>query len=524
MTLFDINGGEFDFKAHKPAQAFAALGPTESLADGIWHARSSTVSIGTLLHFAEQAGANFDQWKRQIPSLPVAPLGQRKPLHGGVYGPDEALELLNSHYLVGRTDQYVGIFRMEETGALVFTPPDQFKLDLANVFVQIAGSDKRIPGEKFWKEHARRHQRRIVFKPGSPTAPDEFNLWRGFSVVPRKGWQKQRRLLRHILEIICRRDKAKFRYLIQWLAWAVQNPDKHPETVIVLKSRKEGTGKSTLGVVMLKIFGPHGALIDDKERLLNRFNDWLEKVSFVLAEEVLWAGDRRAADKLKSMITGGIIPMERKNGSTWQSPNRLHTIMTTNHDHAVAAGVGNRCYIVYDISDERASDKAWFDPLYRDLDDGGVSEFLHFLQNLRLGGWHTREILKTEEATEQQRMSADSVSQWSRACINADAVVGLTNGLTHDLGTWVPSDDLRAGYAGYCRQHSLHAANEEVFGKACAELFGTRKRATPKRSAGSAVAPVLGSGPRSRPRRPWGYNVPTGKKWQEKLDWRLGIK
>ena len=71
----------------------------------------------------------------------------------------------------------------------------------------------------------------------------------------------------------------------------VQNPDKHAGVMIVLQSRKQGTGKSTLGKVMLDIFGQHGALIDDKDRLLGRFNDFLETICFVLAEEMLFAGD-----------------------------------------------------------------------------------------------------------------------------------------------------------------------------------------------------------------------------------------
>ena len=92
----------------------------------------------------------------------------------------------------------------------------------------------------------------------------------------------------------------------------MQNPDKHSDVVIVLKSRKQGTGKSTLGVVMLKIFGPHGALVDDKDRLLGRFNDWVETVCFILAEEILWADDHKTADKLKSFITANTIQIERK--------------------------------------------------------------------------------------------------------------------------------------------------------------------------------------------------------------------
>ena len=140
------------------------------------------------------------------------------------------LELLNSHYMIGKSEQEVAIFRIKDDGSLAFTPPEQFKLDVANIFVQASGRSSPIPAEKFWKESPQRHQRKIVFKPGGTTEPDEFNLWRGFGVEPRKGWQKQRRLMRHIWEIICRRDKAKFKYLIRWLAWLVQNPDKHPET------------------------------------------------------------------------------------------------------------------------------------------------------------------------------------------------------------------------------------------------------------------------------------------------------
>ena len=87
-----------------------------------------------------------------------------------------------------------------------------------------------------------------------------------------RGKAKKGMVLRHIYVIICRRDSAKFKYLMRWLAWCVQNPDKHPETVIILKSRKQGTGKSTLGIVMTMIFGKyHAAIVDDKDRLIGRF-------------------------------------------------------------------------------------------------------------------------------------------------------------------------------------------------------------------------------------------------------------
>src|SRR5262249_12402431 len=162
------------------------------------------------------------------------------------------------------------------------------KLDLDNILVE--KGDKHVKADRFWREHPGRRQCRIVFKLGGNTEPGEYNLWRGFAIQPRMGWNKQNRFLQHIREGICQRDNAKFKYLMRWLAFLVQHPDQLPGTVIVLKSREEGTGKSTIGAVMLKILGPHhSALVDDKDRIVGRFNEWVEPMCFILAEEILWA-------------------------------------------------------------------------------------------------------------------------------------------------------------------------------------------------------------------------------------------
>lgn len=440
---------------------------------------------------------------------------KRKPLRGGAYNPADATMLFNSHFFVGKNDQETGIFRINDDGSATFVPPEEFKLEVQNIFVvKIApdGSQKKVPAEKFWRESAQRRELKLVFKPGGTTEPDEFNLWRGFGVIRRKTRRKILRLMRHIWKVICQSDRDKFEYLIRFLAWCVQNPDKPAEVVVVLVSRKQGTGKSTLLRVMRKIFGAHGALIDDKERLFGRFNDFLETVCFIAAEEILWAGDHKTADRLKSMLTAETIQIERKFGGVHQILNRLHMMMASNYDHAVSAGVGERRDVVYKTSDTHACDKSWFEPLYKDLDSGGIEEFLDFLLEMRLADWHPREILKTAETAEQQRMSGDSVSQWAQACINADAIIG--SGLPLDLGASVSVPALQDAYTGYCKQNSLRPLGTDAFGKACADMFGPRRRLRALQTAGAG----------NKVRRPWGYQIPTGRKWQERVDARLGIK
>ena len=149
---------------------------------------------------------------------------------------------------------------------------------------------------------------------------------------------------------------------------------------------------------------------------------------------------------------------------------------------ALAWGTVGSSYLTLVMS-ARAT-KAGLTRFIGDLEEGGANEFLHFLQNVKLGDWHPREILKTAETLEQQRMSGDSVSQWAQACVEADAVIGTRgshgNEVSHDLNTIVSATALHHAYTGFCNQNGLRPLNTTSFGKACREMYGQRKRLPPQ--------------------------------------------
>jgi hypothetical protein len=425
-------------------------------------------------------------------SASLVPAPRRLPLVGGVLDPGPALDLMNSWFFVSEQGGEVGIYRIEDDGTLTYLAMDDFRLRLANMFVDVSSQNQQ-PGsklvgiDKFWLQHpARRQCNKIVFEPGGKVGIDEYNSWRGFAVLPTAGWQKQRRLLRHIFRIICRRDKAKFKYLMKWLAWAVQNPDRHAEVIIVLISNTEGSGKSTLGIIMLDIFGRrHGLLVDDKDQLLGNFNSHLETTCFVLGEEVLWAGDNKTADALKSRITASSIPIEAKYRQRRQVPNRLHVMLTTNHTWAISAGMQARRYFVVEVSDEVAQDPGWFGPLYQDLDEGGRGEFLNLLLTLNLGSWHPRKVPKTVELVEQQVLSAGSVEQWLLGSVEVDNLAGRTD--PQELGCDIPTQILYEAYCEYTRRRTARVETLVMFGKLLTKLFGPSRRLPASRSGKRAV-------------------------------------
>jgi hypothetical protein len=432
----------------------------------------------------------------------------RSPLKGGVYDPATALSLFNSHFFIAIVKGACLIAQVQDDETITYIAPKDFGVLVRNISVSTNG--KLVPGERFWLGHPDRRQKTIVFRPGASVGHNEYNLWRGFGAKPIKGWSKQRRLLRHVLEIICRRDKIKFKYLVKWLAWAVQHPERRAETVVVLQSRAQGTGKTTLSHVMRDIFGVHARTINSKARLLSQFNADFETVCWVSGEEMLWAGDKAGADALKSIITGDTLTLEIKNGPRWEISNRLHLLLTTNHVHAVSAGTNERRYFVLDVSDQKSRDQKWFDPLYADLESGGKEQFLWLLQNLQLGNWHPRRLPQTAETTDQQRMSADSVIQWANACCEADAIVAQPGGMSRELGTTIETQDLLSSYTAYCRQRSLQTVDDRRFGKALTAMFGPHAR---KR---------LSSSP-ARKGRPYTYDVPDGDAWRNAIDEYLGI-
>ena len=119
--------------------------------------------------------------------------------------------------------------------------------------------------------------------------------------------------------------------------------------------------------------------IADSDNFTGRFNMHLSKALLVFLDEAMWAGDKKAEGKLKSLITEPTILFEPKGIDSLAMKNYLSVIIASNEAWAVPSTGDERRFFVLDVSDEKRNNAEYFDALYKERDSGGAEALMQEL-------------------------------------------------------------------------------------------------------------------------------------------------
>lgn len=277
--------------------------------------------------------------------------------------------------------------------------------------VQVSGGKRALSVAEVWLASPRRRKYSgIVMDPEGRRGGDRLNLWRGWSVAPKAGdWSLMRELVERVL---CCGDRSSFEYVLRWIAFMFQHPGTSPEAAIAFRG-KEGTGKGTLGRALMAIAGAHGLTVSSPAQFAGRFNSHLRNVAFLFADEAFWPGNKEAEGVLKQLVTEPVIAYEGKGADIVSGRNLVHLMMASNNEWVVPAGLDARRFAVFDVSDERRNEKAFFAALNDQMARGGLAAMLHDLLAMDLAGWHpSRGIPQTQALAEQKALSLDPAAKW----------------------------------------------------------------------------------------------------------------
>jgi hypothetical protein len=357
------------------------------------NAGPKAISLGTIYFKAKAAG-----WKDQVV-------------------PDH-IARMNEEYFVAPLGNRFEIFREHDdprTGHRIVTPikREDFQLKFLNRFAIENGPDGKAKGVTVataWLRHpARREYKGVVLMPNE-AVPGYYNRWAGFAFSPTKGKWKQMRW--HICFVICGGNRRLYRYVLNWMAFAVQRPREVAGVCLVLQGGR-GAGKGMFVRAFGELFGKHFKHITHATHLTGKFNAHLADCLVLFADEAFWAGDKQGESALKGVITEPELSIERKNFDVEFVPNKLKIIMASNNAWVVPAGLDERRFCVLAVSNIRQQDTAYFKQLRNEIDSGGREAMLHDLLARDISKFEITNVPQTDALLDQKLLTlSGSIEGW----------------------------------------------------------------------------------------------------------------
>lgn len=278
-----------------------------------------------------------------------------------------------------------------------------------------------------WNGNADRPEYTLVAFTSKAVSDDTFNLFRGLGVKPAPG--KCDLILKHIEEVICSGSRETADQMVKLMAWQIQHIGQPSRVVVVMKTKKHQAGKGILlGGVLARIYGPSGFVPSTMDQVLGRFNDAVRGRAFVFLDEILFAGDRRAADAVKSLSTCSEMGIETKGLPIVTCPIAVNLWLASNHENAAHIEETDARYWVIEVGEHRVGDAAYFAALSKEIESGGREAFAHYLLNLDVSGFVPwRDIKKDTRA--KRAMIRESVNpydarKWIEDCCETERLIG----------------------------------------------------------------------------------------------------
>lgn len=409
-------------------------------------------------------------------------------------GEDSDIARLNHRHAIVAIRGRTLVATEGEDGGTDFGPVHDLHNLYANDRVPVSETRTEEVSRRWMRHlHRRTYPNGVAFAPGGAPA-GALNLFRGWAVKPNPDASCDL-FLRHVREVICKSNKAHARYVLGWMAQMIQQPDKKPGVGLVLRGTK-GAGKDTVAEYLARMIGHrHVPTVANAEHIVGKFNHRMESALLFHVQEGSWAGDRKAEELLKYLVTSPYVEIERKGVDSINLPSVLRMFISANAEWVVPASRDERRWAVFDVSDARKGDDAYFAALRAEMDGDGPAALLDFLQTYDLTAFNVRHAPETEGLLNQKLASLRGIHKWWFESLSSGEVG--SNFLTkpwEDGWQFVDCDELRGGYISFMRNRRFDGdpLDAATFGKQLREMLPSIAH---KRRGG-------------RVRRAYAYNLP----------------
>jgi hypothetical protein len=292
---------------------------------------------------------------------------------------------------------------------------------------------------------------RGVYSHPTEERPGFLNQWRGPTLRPKEG--DCGRIKHYLLNDLCSGDEDADCFFTRYLAHALQKPEEKPGVKIVLGGG-QGTGKSTLGRILARIWGPTYLHVHDVKMITADFNGPLVWSFIIFLEEALFVGNRSVTNMLKALVTEPLVMINDKSISQYQTDSFHRFFVASNEDHIQHTERDDRRDFVLRVSDRHRGDVEYWNALYAEIDGDGTAAFMHELLQLDISDFDVRRRPMTAALVDQKLRSLDDVGRWLLQCLRDGYIEGFSTDWPRFLSTMQALERIEA-FAGARRYRRL---------------------------------------------------------------------
>jgi hypothetical protein len=267
----------------------------------------------------------------------------------------------------------------------------------------------------------------------------DYNLWKGFKVlltdgdkyVQRAGReqcvQQLRPFMEHVMHVWCRGEANLYDYVLNWMAWCFQKPDKKTEVAIAIRGDK-GSGKGVIMQMLGKIYGReyffHAQKADD---LVGSFNDHLQTCMLCFVDEVTFANDTAATNILKTLVTEQHTTINTKFKSRFQLQSYMNLFLAGNLAKIVECEGTERRYLVLETNDKWSGSQSHQSAQYfRRLTSVPLELLRYFFSRRDISEFNPKEVPSSAAMRDQKILSLGVIEGWLHRCLVRGRILDFT--------------------------------------------------------------------------------------------------
>lgn len=186
---------------------------------------------------------------------------------------------------------------------------------------------------------------------------------------------------------LCNGDLDIEKWLIQWLAFPLQNEGQKAHSAVLMASHIQGSGKTTLfEKVMGGIYGKYHRVITSQELESPQFNGWLNNAAFIFGEEIATNATKyNVTPYLNALITAKSVTINEKQRPQKQVPAYFNMAFASNENIPFPLhGEARRWFVIASANklDEKLSEQ-----VYSEIASDGLDAFYTYLMTYSLDGF-----------------------------------------------------------------------------------------------------------------------------------------